>query len=230
MSSELRIFVPLAIGAIMNRLVPRMEAVASTSIVQLCDLNPAIPERIMAGELYHIGLTNPPYVNALVAAGYVHGPSHYAFGRVPLAVCRKAGEQDPVRKDIEEIKDLFRRAESIAYTGAGTSGKTYLDVMKRLDLNNVILSKSQALGGGEPVAAVMAREIELAVAPLTTILSTSGVAPVAIFPDGLESHIDMSVFVSTRPHTGAEAILAFLTSRELDDELAAAGVLRFELN
>ena len=49
MPSEMRIFVPLAIREIMNRLVTRIEAVARTSVVQLIDLNPTIPVRISAG-------------------------------------------------------------------------------------------------------------------------------------------------------------------------------------
>ena len=39
----------------------------------------------------------------------------------------------------------------------------------------------------------------------------------------------MSVFFRTAPRIGAAVVLAFLTASELDDELAAAGVLRFEL-
>ena len=86
------------------------------------------------------------------------------------------------------------------------------------------------MGGGEPVESVASGETELAVAPLTTVLSTPGVVPAAVFPEELGTHIDMSVFLSSTPQTGAASALAFLTASELDDELAAAGVLRFELD
>jgi hypothetical protein len=229
MLSVLRIFVPVAIRALMDRLAPRMEAAAGTSLSPVIDLNPAILERIAAGEAFDIGLTNPPYVKTLVAAGHADGASHRAFGRVPLAVGRKAGSEEPVRTGAQEVVALFRGAESIGYTGAGTSGRTYLDVLARLGLEDEVITKSRAMGGGEPVASVVAGETELAVAPLTTILSTPGVMPAAIIPEELGTHIDMSVFLSPTPRAGAATVLEFLTASELDSELATAGVMRFEL-
>ena len=229
MSNSLRIFVPVAIRASINGLVPRMEAAAGASVVQVIDLNPVIPERISAGEAYDIGMTNPVYAKALIATGYAAAASHRAFGRVPLAVGRKAGLDGAIREDVQAIKALFSNSNSIGYTGSGTSGRTYLDVVERLDLGTAVLAKSRAMGGGEPVASVAAGETELAVAPLTTILATPGIIPAAVFPEELGTHIDMSVFLSTEPRFGAALALDFLTAGELDDELAAAGILRFEL-
>jgi len=229
MPSELRMFIPVAIRALMERLLPRMEAAAGTSLAQITDLNPAIPERISAGEAFDIGLTNPPYVKMLVAAGYADGASHHAFGRVPLAVGRKAGSEKSVRTGAQEVVALFRGVESIGYTGAGTSGQIYLDLLAQFGLRDEFMAKSRAMGSGEPVASVVAGETELAVAPLTTILSTPGVMPAAIFPEELGAHIDMSVFLSRTSHARAKSVLEFLTAVELDAELAAAGVMRFEL-
>jgi hypothetical protein len=230
MSNELRIFVPLAIRAIMNNLAPRIEACAQTTITQLIDLNPVIPERISAGEAYDIGLTNPPYAKALFRSGHADNTSHRAFGRVPLAIARKAGPGGEITEDVKDIKALLHRAQGIGYTGAGTSGQTYLDVIKRLGMGRDVLPKSHAMGGGAPVEAVASGDAELAIAPLTTVLSSPGVAPAAIFPVELKAHIDMSIFLSCKPQTGATTVHAFLTSSALDDELAAAGVLRFQLD
>jgi hypothetical protein len=230
MSGELQMLVPVAIRAIMNNLAPRIEAAARVSVAQAIDLNPAIPGRIMAGEAYDIGLTNPHYAMALIAAGRADGASHRAFGRVPLAIGRRAGPAGTIRKAEQDIKALLNGAESIAYTGAGTSGRTYIAVVNRLGLNNTVIAKSRAMGAGEPVASVVAGEAELAVAPLTTILSTPGIVPAAIFPATHGTHIDISIFLSPTPHASAALVLAFLAASELDDELAAAGVLRFELD
>jgi hypothetical protein len=84
------------------------------------------------------------------------------------------------------------------------------------------------MAAGEPVAAVAAGEIELAIAPLTTILSSAGITPVAIFPEEVGTHIDMSVFLSTSPGAGATAVLELLGRQELDADLTAAGIMRFE--
>lgn len=229
MSNELRIFVPVAIRALMGRLLPRLTDVCGRPVEVLIDLNPAIPERIAAGEAYDIALTNPPYVPSLISAALANAGTWRAFGRVPLAVGCREGLRRPVGKTPREIADLFRKAESIAYTASGTSGQNYLDVLDRFGLPDTIARKSHPMGGGEPVASVAARRIELAVAPLTTILSTPGLATAAIFPDEFDAHIDMCIFLSPECGDGAAGGLDFLTSPDLDGELAAAGVTRFEL-
>lgn len=226
-TANLHIFVPTAIRGIMARLGPRLDATAGRPVTQIIDLNPRIPQRIAAGEAFDIGLTNPEYVPALIASGHVDRTSHRPFGRVPLAVgCRAVNKAEPLR-DALEIADLFRRADSIAYTGAGTSGRIFLDAVARLGLSDTLRPKSRPMGGGEPVASVAAGDIELAVAPLSTILSTPGIAPAAVFPRDFGTDIDMSIFLSASPGRGATAVLNLLTSSALDDELAAAGAMRF---
>ncbi len=227
-AGALRIFVPVAIRAIFERLAPRLEAAAGRALAPAFDLNPAIPERILAGEAYDIGLTNPPYVDALVAAGRADGASQRPFGRIPLAIGRRAGVEAPVLTDEAEIAALLRGAESIAYTGDGTSGRTYLDAMARLGLSEAAAPKSRPMGAGGPVASVAAGETELAVGPLTTIMSSRGLVPAAIFPAAAGTQIDIAVFLSTSCAAGAADVLDVLAGTELDTELAAAGVMRLD--
>lgn len=224
----LRIFVPVAIRAVFLRLAPRLEAAAGRALAPVFDLNPAIPKRILAGEAYDIGLTNPPYVDALVAAGRADGASQRPFGRIPLAIGRRAGMEAAVLTDAAGIAALLRGAESIAYTVDGTSGRTYLDAMARLGLSEAVAPKGRPMGAGGPIASVAAGETELAVQPLTTIMASPGVIPAAIFPAAAGAQIDISVFLNTLPAAGAPDLLKVLAGPELDAELAAAGVMRFE--
>jgi hypothetical protein len=229
MPDAFRMFVPAAIRAIMERLGPRVEAQTAVRLLQKVELNPLIPERIRAGEPYDIGLTNPPYVKPLIEDGLADGGSHRAFGRVPLAVARKSGAHSEFFEDEKDIAALLSNAKSIAYTGAGTSGRTYLDAMERMELTGSVLPRSHAMAGGVPAASVAAGEYELAIAPLTTVLATPGVVPAAVFPEHLGTHIDMSVFRSTASPVAAATVIDFLTDQRLDDELKAAGIVRFEL-
>lgn len=223
------ILVPLAIKAVMSTFAARMEAAAGLPLRVVNDLNPAIAERVFSGRSGDLGLTNPPYVRQLVDAGLVEPGAHRAFGRVRLAVARRAGTGLPVDPQQQDVVALLTGAASIGYTGAGTSGRSYLGALARLGLVETVAPRCRPMGGGAPVAAVAAGELEYAVAPLTTILASPGVEPAAIFPDALGTHIDMSAFVTRQAAPEAMAMLDFLTAPELDDELAAAGVSRFEL-
>ena len=222
-------FVPAAIRVLMDKLALRLEKAAGHRLEPVVDLNPRIPERIAAREAFDIGLTNPQYVTALITSGHVDGASHRSFGRVPLAIGRKAGTVGAVLTGTEDIIAMLRSAKSIGFTGAGTSGRTYLQTMERLGLSESIAGKSWPMGPGEPVASVAAGEAELAIAPLTTIISSSGIVPAAIFPDELGTNIDISIFLSSSPKEGADAVLDLLSGAELDDEVTAAGLMRFEL-
>ncbi len=220
-------FIPAAIKVVMARLAPRIEAFACVEIKQIIDLNPAIPKRIEAGEAFDLALTNPPYVRALIESGLVNASSHRPFGRVPLAVARRSDVNVPAATSIAGIVKLFRDAGSIAFTGAGTSGRIYLDAMEQLGLTDAIASKSRSVSGGVPAEMAAAGDVDLAVAPLTTVLATPGVIPAAVFPVRLGIHIDISVFLSTKASREAEHVLEFLTADDLDGELADAGIVRF---
>lgn len=78
MPTTLRIFVPAAILAIMDRLKQRLEVETGLRLIQAVELNPLILERIRAGEPYDIGLTNPSYANALIHEGLADGGSRTA--------------------------------------------------------------------------------------------------------------------------------------------------------
>ncbi len=205
-------------------------------IIQEFELNPLIPEKIRGGEPYGIGLTDPPCEKALIDDAFADGGSHRAFGRVSLAVARKGGAHGQIIADSNGAEALLRSSKSITYTGAGTSGCTYLDAMERIGLTESVLPRSHAMAGGVPAGSVangewrMANgEYELAIAPLTTVIATPGVVPTAVFPEHLGTHIDMSVFRSAASPTAAANVIDFLTDHDLDDELAAAGIARFGL-
>lgn len=206
-----------------------MEAETGLRVIQEIELNPLIPERIRDSEPYDVGLTNPHYANALIKDGLARGDSHRAFGRVSLAVARKGQTQGQTATDTIDIEGLFRNAKSIAYTGPGTSGRTYLDALERMGLTDSVLPRSHPMDGGVPVASVAAGEFELAVAPLTTVIATPGVIPAAVFPELLGTAIDMSIFQSPASPNMAAKVIDFLTDDRLDDELMAAGIVRFEL-
>ena len=230
MPTTLRIFVPAAIRAVMDRLAPRVEAEADVRLIQEVELNPLIPVRIRSGERYDIGLSNPPYAKALINDGFADVSSHRAFGRVSLAIACRGEAQGQIIADSNGIEALLRSAKSIAYTGAGTSGRTFLDAMERMGLTDSVLPLSHAMAGGVPAVSVATGEYELAIGPLTTVIATPGVVPAAVFPEHLGTHIDMSIFRSTASPIVAEKVIDILTDHEFDDELAAAGIARFELN
>ncbi len=103
MYGALKILFPVAVRALANRLAPRLDAVAGRPTERVIDLNPAIADRIAAGERFDVGLTNPHFVPALIASGRIDGASHRPFGRVPLAIGSRESSVTRLATTAEEI-------------------------------------------------------------------------------------------------------------------------------
>jgi hypothetical protein len=227
MPQEIRMFVPVAIRAIADVLAPRMGSAAAAPVTRIVDLNPLIHRRILAGEAFDIGLTNPSFVSSLAARGHVDAASRRPFGTIPLALGRRRGSAArPVVRDRVGVATLLREVGTIAYVGAGTSGVAYLDLLDRLGLSWSVCPRSVSMERGTAVPALLSGRVDLLAAPLTTLLAHPGLQPAAILPDELGVRIPLEVFVRPDPPHGALGLLAFLVSSELDTDLAAAGVLR----
>lgn len=227
MSDQIRMFVPVAIRAIVDALAPRMRSVAEVPVDQMIDLNPLIYRRIVAGEAFDIGITNPDFVSSLAARGQIDDVSHHAFGTVALALGRrKTGDDAPVHRDGAGIESLLREAGTIASVGSGTSGSKYLDLLDRLQLSNSVGPKSIAIERGTAVPTVLSGRADLLAAPVTTVLAHPELELAGIVPDSFGVHIPLEIFVSSNPPAKALKLADFLLSSDLDTELASAGMLR----
>ena len=227
MPEEIRMFVPLAIAALTEHLVARMQSTAQATVTPMVDLNPLIYQRIQSGDAFDIGLTNPCFVRSLVADRHIDATRHQTFGTVPLALARRAGDAGPkVVRGQAGIIALLQAARRIAYVGAGTSGRKYLGALDQLGVTTNVGPKSIAMERGTLVPALLSGQIDLMAAPLTTVIAHPALEPAAILPPTLGVQIELVAFVKPQPSSSALALLDLLASAHLDQELSEAGVLR----
>jgi molybdate transport system substrate-binding protein len=161
----------------------------------------------------------------LVASGHADGQSLCAFGRVPLALA-VAGADGEYITEPRAIAALLLAAESIAFTGPGTSGRIFREMADRLGVLDRIEGHLKPMDAGQPIRAVAEGACALAAAPLTVVRATPGVRAAAICPAAMGTDIEMSAFLSTAPSEGAERLLSVLTDPAMDPALAEAGVMR----
>jgi len=142
------IMYPVAVRALMTALSARLKAASGVPLDLVIDLNPAIAQRIAAGEHFDVGLTNPHFVPDLIAGGFIREGSDRPFGRIPLAIARREEGSSPVARSLPEISSLIRGARSIGYTAEGTSGATYLRAIDQLGLAEPTRAKGMPMGAG----------------------------------------------------------------------------------
>lgn len=229
---SVKLFCALAVKPQILPLIQQFEREQNVDVELLFDVNPNVAKRILLGETFDVGITNPWYVDELIAAGKVAAPSHRAFGRVPLALGKRAGRPGEVRISSEDIRALLLGAESVAYTGSGTSGKTFLEVLARLGIAQEMVACIKPLAASQPLLDVAAGGSEYGVAPLALVLAGEGVEPAAVFPSEVGADIDISVFTDANSSDAslARRLLDHLTDPAADAALRSGGITRFKLN
>ncbi len=220
----------VAVQAEIEELLPQFKHRRGIEVDVKYDVNPAVAKRVMDGEDFDVGLTNPWYVDEMISLGRVVADIHVPFGRVPLTIGAAGPEPREIASSHEAVRRLLLNADSIAYTSTGTSGKTFLRAIEMMGLQDQIHNRLRPMGAGEPPMAAAAGRVQYAIAPLSRIIAAPGVSPIATFPPELGLNIDMSMFVHTnsRPEIALQ-LIQFLSNPELDAYLRSHGVYRYVL-
>ena len=220
----------VAVHAEIEELVPQFRRRHGIEVDVNYDVNPAVAKRVMDGENFDVGLTNPWYVDEMISLGRVVPDIHVPFGRVPLTIGAAGSEPEVIVTSHEAVRELLLNADSIAYTSIGTSGKTFLRAIEMMGLRDQIDDRLRPMGAGEPVIAAAKGRVQYAISPLSRIIAAPGVVPIATFPPELGLDIDMSMFVhrNSRPEMALQ-LIQFLSDPDFDGYLRSHGVYRYEL-
>lgn len=229
--SGLRLLAPVALRAPIGHLVERFEALQTLKVAVDFDLNPAILDRMIAGDTPDVVLTRPPLMEELIEAGLVSGDLHRPFGRISLALGRACVMTDPLRT-IPEVRAFLCEAGSIGYTHAATSGRLFMAALEDLGIADDLAPRLRPMEPGEPARAAAAGKIDLAAAPLPVILATEGLNPVAIMPGtlGTDQRISVSLSVPGMARDAAHDLLNHLSGKDSDPALKEHGVARFKFD
>jgi len=230
-TDKLTFITAVAVHAEIEDLIPQFKRQHGIEVLVNYDVNPAVAKRVMEGEDFDVGLTNPWYVEEMISQGRVIPDIHVPFGRVPLTIGAAVPEPEEIASSHEAVRRLVSNADSIAYTSIGTSGKTFLRAIEMMGLQDEIHDRLRPMGAGEPPIAVAKGEVQYAIAPLSRIIAAPGVAPIATFPSELGLDIDMSMFIhrNSRRRETALQLIQFLSAPELNAYLRSHGVYRYEL-
>ncbi|MBR1124202.1 substrate-binding domain-containing protein [Bradyrhizobium lablabi] len=221
----------VAVHAEIEDLIPQFKRRHRIEVDVNYDVNPAVAKRVMDGEDFDVGLTNPWYVEEMIAIGRVIPDIHVPFGRVPLTIGAAVREPEEIASSHEAVSRILSNADSIAYTSTGTSGKTFLRAIEMMGLKDQLRDRLRPMGAGEPPIAAAKGDVQYAIAPLSRILAAPGIAPIANFPPELGLNIDMSMFVhKDSRREPALQLIQFLSDPEQDAYLRSHGVYRYELS
>jgi molybdate transport system substrate-binding protein len=227
---KIRFITAVAVHAEMEELVPQFTRRHGIEVDVNYDVNPAVAKRIIDGENFDVGLTNPWFFEEMISLSRVIPHIHVPFGRVPLTIGTAGPAPEVIATSHEAVRELLLKADSIAYVAIGTSGKTFLRALDMMGLHDQVRDRLRPMGQGEPPIAAARGEVQYAVVPMSRILAAPGIAPIATFPPELGLNIDMSMFIQrdSSPEPAMQ-LIRFLSDPGLDAYLRSHGVYRYEL-
>lgn len=182
--------------------------------------------RVQDGEAFDIVVLAADALDRLAAAGRVDPASRVALARSGIAIAVAAGQPHPDVSTEAALRDAILGARSIGYS-TGPSGTHLTRLFERWGIAEAIAPRIVQAPPGVPVGALVARgDVTLGFQQLSELIHMPGIDVVGVLPPEAQS---MTVFAAaictaTSQREAAQALLAFLTSREADGAKSANGM------
>jgi molybdate transport system substrate-binding protein len=182
--------------------------------------------RVQDGEAFDIVVLAADALDRLAAAGRVDPASRVALARSGIAIAVAAGQALPDVSTEAALREAILDARSIGYS-TGPSGTHLTRLFERWGIAEAIAPRIVQAPPGVPVGALVARgDVALGFQQLSELIHLPGIDVVGALPPEAQS---LTVFAAaictaTRQREAAQALLAFLTSREADGAKSKNGM------
>jgi molybdate transport system substrate-binding protein len=209
-------------------LVPQLERLTKKTIVtastSLGTGENSILNRLRRGEVVDIVIIADALLSQFVADRLVLEEGRMLVARSSIGMAVRAGAPKPDLGSIDALRRTLLQAKSIAYSSSVSGQYLTTELYQRLGIAAQVMSKSRLIGGGERVAAVVARgEAEIGFQQMSELLPVPGIAHITPLPPEVQkvSAFSAGVAASTRNSDLARAVIKFLASSE-----AAAAIIK----
>jgi molybdate transport system substrate-binding protein len=211
-ADEIRVRASVAIKAAVEALAPTFEKTSKHTVKTVFDLSAAVKGQIEKGEPFDVVIIAPAQVEDLIAKGKVAAGSKTDVARVGLGMMIKAGARKPDMSSVDAFKKSLLVAKSITFAATGASGVAFLATVKQLGIADQIKSKPVA-NPDEITANILSGAADLAVLPVSEILSVKGAELGGVFPKEVQTIVVMSAGVSASTKgSAAKEFVSFLMS------------------
>ncbi|MFC5947498.1 substrate-binding domain-containing protein [Pseudonocardia lutea] len=187
-------------------------------VVPVYDPTVQLLRRLDAGETFDVMIAATRSFDDLVARGVVApGPRPIARAGIGLAVAR--GAAHPAVGTTDELVSALTAARSVAYSQTGQSGIYFVELVKRLGIDDAVLPRATALEKGFTATALESGAADLAVQQLSELLYVAGAEIVGPLPDELQRWTEFSAgtAAASAENPDVAAFVEFLGSPEAQE-------------
>jgi molybdate transport system substrate-binding protein len=227
-AEEILLLSSVGIKAVVEELAPGFETATTNEVTATFGLAGALKTRIEGGERFDVAILTPALLDELIAKGLVAADSRTVIARVGLGLMIKAGAPKPQVDTVDAFKRTLLAARSVTYASSGASGVAFLKILDDLGIAAEVKAKAKPAASGEEVNAnVLGGVSDFAVLPVSEILPVAGAELGALFPEPIQTYVQMAAGVGTAARGRAPRdFVAYLTAPNHDGVVRAKGMER----
>ena len=222
-AAEIKVLSSQNMRGVLSKLTPAFEKATSDKLLLNYDTAVPVKNRVLAGELVDVAITQRTLIEELSTQQKIVGPIT-DIAHTPFAVIVRIDAPRPNISMVETFKQAVLSAASIGYAdpARGNPAGLYLPtIFQQLGIAEQVKQKTRFAPGGsnEIRQLVAAGDVAMGFGGILDFTpprgSVEGVQVVGILPAGLpKPFVSGAIVTGSREHGGATAYLKFLTSPE----------------
>ena len=141
-SITLKVMTSNALRTVFRDLLPAFEKAHAIKIDASYDPAKRVQIRLAAGETADVAVSNLPAIERMISENILDAASRREFAHYGIGVAVKAGAAKPDISTVDAFKRTLLEARSIACTIDGASGIYFVELIKHLDIADMVNAKA----------------------------------------------------------------------------------------
>jgi molybdate transport system substrate-binding protein len=225
-AAEVKVMSGAAMRGAFAELLPQFERATGHKVVIEYGAGTAFRKRIEAGEAFDLVIIDASEVDELIKQGKIAGDTRANIVRAAIGVAVREGAPKPDISSVDAVKNTLLSVKSFTYAPDALYGKQLSQVFDRLGIAEQLKAKTRPNPLARVAPALAAGEVELAIAGIPTLLSTTGVQIVGPLPGKFENWLVNTAGISAaaKEADAARALVRYLATPEAASVIRAKGL------
>jgi len=213
-SEALRVYSSNGVRVVLQEMLPQIEEAIGRNLVFEFSTSRTLTDRIAANEAFDVAILTPSLIDELSALQKILPGSQTEFAQVGIGVGSRAGAPARSVGTLDELRQTFLEAESIAFGANGQSRRTNEASFEALGIADEMRNKIRLTGAGEAPVLVAEGEIDLVLTLVSELLREPGVQFLGPFPPEIQGYVHFvaGVSASASDPDATEAFVSYLSA------------------
>jgi len=210
----LRVYSSNGVRVVLQEMRPQIEEAIGRQLAFEFSTSRTLTDRIAANEPFDVAVLTPSLIEELSALQKILPGSQAEFARVGIGVGARAGAPAKRVGTLDELRQTFLEAQSIAFGANGQSRRTNEASFEALGIADEMRGKTTLTGAGEAPVLVADGQIEIVLTLVSELLREPGVQFLGPLPPEVQGYVHFAAGVSAtvRSPDAAEAFVSYLST------------------